>query len=216
MSVERSEFYPKTIHILFAVVLATSFPLASETMIPIQVAFEPGNFVINTALALSYLVVILGWVGYARSTSFWRYKDTGLGFLRFVFDILILFEYFYLLQVAHAHVSHTPYVLLMLAVTYLASEAAKHYDQPRRRRGRIKRRMRSTISLFIWTMFIVYFFDSFGAWELAVLLLNLIIQVPPDVHFIITQLMGTIICVGLAFRHRAAKWKLQEGGGSRR
>ena len=60
MSTERSGFYPKTVHVLFAVVLAISFQQASETMIPIQMVVEPEKIVPNIVLALSYLVVILG------------------------------------------------------------------------------------------------------------------------------------------------------------
>ena len=60
MSAERGAFYPKTVHVLFAVVVATSFPLASKTMIPFNIALQPDNIIANVVLALSYLVVILG------------------------------------------------------------------------------------------------------------------------------------------------------------
>lgn len=213
MSTERSGFYPKTVHVLFAVVLAISFQQASETMIPIQMVVEPEKIVPNIVLALSYLVVILGWVGYARSVSRWRYKDTRLGFLRFAIDILILFEYFYLLQVAHEHASHTAPVLLVLAITYYASELVKYYEQSRRQRPSIYRRNASTLILIITTGI------GMGVTQppiLAMMMSGLGIDMLPPAAMVpgVEHLPGIVVCVGLAVWHRYAKWSVHGGSGT--
>lgn len=211
MSTERSSYYPKTVHILFAVVLATSFPLAATAMIPIDVFFELSNAASNIALALSYVVVILGWVGYARSISVWRYKDTGWGFMRFVVDTVILFEYFYLLQVAHRHIDHTPYVLLVLAGTYLVSDMAKYFDQPRRKRQQVKRRTRHTVGLFITTtgVILIYFLSELAVE--AIVANTAPHQMGAGADTTPITLVATFFCVVMAVRHRYAKWKLREG-----
>ena len=98
MATEYSRFYPKATHMLFAVVVATSFQSATTTLIPIYDAIELPNLMATMTLAISYAVVILGWVRYARSESRWQYGDTRLGSLRFAFDLVTLFIYFYLLQ----------------------------------------------------------------------------------------------------------------------
>lgn len=223
MSEERSAFYPKTVHILFAVVVATSFPLAASTMIPFESLFGLENLVSNIPLALSYMVVLLGWVGYARSTSVWRYEGTAWEFVRFVIDILILFEYFYLLQVAHQHIGDTPYVLLALAITYLVSDIAKYFDQPHEKRPQVKKRMRPTVSLIMTTLGIILLFKVLFMWIVGIIMSYMVsgqayVDAMDNMDNMDTTPLtfGTIIfCALMAFRHRHVKWKLQEGGDKR-
>lgn len=70
----RKEFYSRATHILFAIVLAHSFLLASEILVPISVAFQPENQMSVTTLLFSYLLIISGWIGYSRSVSYRPYK----------------------------------------------------------------------------------------------------------------------------------------------
>lgn len=215
MSAERSEFYPKTVHVLFAVVLATSFPLASKAMIPIHIALEPDSLVANITLALSYLIVGMGWVGYARSLSRWKYQDTHWGFLRFAFDIVILFEYFYLLQIAQTeYVGHFPFVMLVLAMTYVASDLVKYRDQPRRKQPPALKRMRHTALLLAWTGIVAYL-SLFGQWNMLTFVLLVSLQLPTDAILGITAYLPEILaCTGLAIWHRVAKWNVCGGGGA--
>ena len=115
----RKEFYARATHILFAIVLAHSFLLASEILVPISVAFQPENHMSVTTLLFSYVLIISGWIGYSRSVSYRPYKDTAWGAMRFVFDIIILFEYFYLVGISVEQPDVFPFVVVVIAATYL-------------------------------------------------------------------------------------------------
>ena len=148
MSARYSEFYPKTVHVMFAVVVATSFSPAADIMVPIDAALEPDHLVASIMLVLSFLVVILGWIGYARSALRWPYGDTRWGALRFGLDIFMLSGYFYLLQIAPTeHIGHFASTVFFLAVVYLASEAVKLRDSPHQQRALIRTRLKYAVSV---------------------------------------------------------------------
>ena len=83
---------------MFAIIVAQSFMIATDLLIPLDEILNDDNFLKTTSLFLVYVIIISGWVGYARSMSEKPHKDNHHGILRFVIDLVILFEYFYLLQ----------------------------------------------------------------------------------------------------------------------
>lgn len=136
---------------LFAVILGHSFLLASEIMIPIHAIFDPANHVIVSTLAFSYTLIISGWIGYSRSTSVKPHKDTSLGALRFILDLIILFEYFYLLQISQTeHIGDFPLVVLIIFGTYVLSDIIKHHEHSPRERPWIRHRTGITVIFFVF------------------------------------------------------------------
>ena len=175
MITERSEFYPNTIHVIFAVVVATSFTLAEDLMIPFDSALDPKNLVSAIILALAYLVMILGWVGHARSATHWKYEDTRSGVARFAVHIPLLFIYFYLLQIAPTeHADHFIVVMVALAGMYVASEITTYLGQPHRQRAQITVRIAHAATLLGLTTFVAFLFD----WSLRWLVITTAISYP--------------------------------------
>ena len=78
----------------------------------------------STALLLSYVFIISGWVGYSKSISKRPHKENGLGNSRFVIDLVILYLAFYLLNLTDP-VKFKPFIsvfndfLLTFPVTFL-------------------------------------------------------------------------------------------------
>lgn len=133
----RGGFYRNAIHFIFAIIIAQSFVIASDILIPIDGVAENAHRALN--LILSYVVIIAGWVGYARSMSVMPHKDSRLGALRFVLDLVILFEYFYLLQILQTSRAGAEMHLVMIVIfgTYLLWDAAKYFEYT----GKADRRM---------------------------------------------------------------------------
>lgn len=192
---ERREFYTKAIHILFAIVLGHSFLLAIGTIIPIQIAFN-SNYHLSMTLIFSYVVIVSGWIGYARSVSYAPHKDTVWGAIRFVLDIVIIYEYFYLLRISQTeYVTDIPYVMVVIFGTYALSDLVKYYEHVPQGRTRIKRRGRITVHAFILSILIAiwYYSDDLGLVAIY------------DVDALDLSIVGFFIILIL---FRVYKWKL--------
>lgn len=208
MAAERSKFYPNTIHVIFAVVVATSFTLAEDLVIPIDSALEPKNLVAAIILALAYLVVILGWVGHARSATHWRYEDTRSGVARFAVYVPLLFTYFYLLHIAPTEdADHFTVVLAVLAGMYVVYEIMMYFGQPHRQRTQIRARIIPAMTLLGWTVLIAFFDLGLRRGVVAIA-----INYPPLQEYDPTAvyLPGIVICVGWIVWYRRATWKIDE------
>lgn len=148
---ERRNFYSKATHILFAVVLGHGFLLAPEVMIPIQVAFEPENHTAVMSLVFAYVVVVAGWIGYARSVSRHPHKDSGWGVTRFALGIVILFEYFYLIRISQMeeHVWSISLIMVLLFASYLLADMLKIREYGAYYRRRFGRRAYTTFKAVV-------------------------------------------------------------------
>lgn len=210
MATEYSRFYPKATHVLFAVVVATSFQSATTTLIPIFDALEPPNLMATTTLAISYAVVILGWARYARSESRWQYGDTRLGGLRFAFDLVTLFIYFYLLQIAtNEYVDHFVYVMFALAVMYLASELARYFDHLQQQREPHQVRILPVIYLFVLTGAVTFVIE----WYMRSIMIG-VVKAYPQLQMLdstAVHLLAVLLCFGLIVWYTRATWKIREG-----
>ena len=196
---ERREFYTQATHILFAIILAHSFMLASDTMIPIGIMFEPDNHATAATFVFSYILIVSSWIGYSRSTSIRPYKDTGWGIARFVFDILILFEYFYLLQIIKTeHIHSFAVVVVVIFFTYMLSDSIKILEHSTRVRVRIKRRSKATTRLFVLGSLVALAYYLGWYAEIAV-------DVGISAH-VLTVIMFTILVIV----YRRAKWNLKQ------
>ena len=152
---ERRYFYSQATHILFAIVLGQSFLLAPPIMIPITTAFAPENQTAAMALGFSYVVIVAGWIGYARSVSRHPHKDTGWGVMRFALNIVILYEYFYLLRISQTeHVADLPWVMMVLFGTYVVSDMVKTREYGSRYRKRFRRRTGITWRAFFGSIIV--------------------------------------------------------------
>ena len=192
---KRRGFYDKAVHILFAIVLAHSFLLASDALIPISEAFEPARLATTATLMFSYLLIVSGWVGYARSVSVRPHKDTGWGVARFVLDIAIIFEYFYVLQISQTgHAGEIPYALAVIFGTYIVHDCVKSIEHETGMWEQIKHLERPTMAVSALVLIAVLAYDSGSHDELAE-------SLGTD-----GQMLVVIHLAGLVALHRVAKW----------
>ena len=188
-------FYIKAAHIVYAVLVSQSFLIASEIMVPIGDAFTDENFPKVIGWMFSNMVIILGWLGYARSVSVRPNKDTTAGAARFVVDLVILFEYFYLLHLSQeGYFNQVPFVVVIIFATYVVSDLIKkhEYGTQKSELHRIEKRNRTTTIAFNLSVLLLAFY-------LIILLFN-------DEHVanvIIITFLGTVIVW-----HRLAKWRV--------
>lgn len=93
------EFYPFAVHIIYAVIIALSFDIATKVFVPLESIFVSyDSFLRCLALLLSYFFIISGWMGYTKSIAKRPHRENKLGTARFVMDLIILFLAFYLLS----------------------------------------------------------------------------------------------------------------------
>ena len=146
--VRVSDFYQYAIHLIFAIIVASSFDQAFHILIPLDKVFaDISSLALAASLLFSYIVIITGWVGYARSMSIQPHKDNHKDSFRFLIDLIILFEYFYLLQLTTTEkfISEFHIVLPIIFITYFIWDAVKYFEYSGKMvRISIKSRMRKT------------------------------------------------------------------------
>jgi hypothetical protein len=95
---DHREFYIFAIHAIYAVILASSFDIAKDYLIPVSKITSGEDFVHVLGILFVYTVLISGWIGYTRSVSARPHTTSSLGNLRFIMDLLIVFVTFYLVN----------------------------------------------------------------------------------------------------------------------
>ena len=195
----RKGFYVTAVHILFAIVIGHSFIMASDVIIPIQTLVDSTYHKPASTLMFSYILIVSGWIGYSRSISIRPHRDTALGAMRFVFDLIILFEYFYLLQIAYTGpIEDFPLVVVVIFLTYLLSDTVKCYEYPPRTRARIKQRMKITIGTLVVVFVAVgTCYDNTHA--------DVALALGMDAH-----ILSIVIFSVLVILYRSLKWNLTQ------
>lgn len=207
---ERKRFYSTAIHTLFAIVLGYSFTLTTGLIIPIGELFDPSNNTTASTLVFSYILIVSGWIGYYRSISIWSHKDTAWGAIRFVLDLIILFEYFYLLQLVSPVfgegfplVKDFPIVVTVIFLTYLLSDVVKHRvnrNQPPQNRTHIWQRTYITIStLLLVSIAMITYYGGVHENVASVLCV--------DAH-----ILSIAVFTALVILYRILKWNLHPRG----
>ncbi len=198
-AVKRREFYVQAVHILFAIILAQSFILASQVMIPIHAILELDNRETVSTLMFSYLLIVLGWIGYARTTSISPYRDTAWSVARFVLDLVILFGYFYLLQISQTkNVGDFPLVVMAISLMYMLSDNVKQRERPLQDERWVIRRRGTTKLLFIGVALVAVMhddgmFDDVSAWICV------------DPHILVIGILTLLIVL-----HGIGRWQVAE------
>lgn len=163
-------------------------------MIPITVMFEPANYISVSALVFAYIVIVSGWIGYARSVSVKPHKDTALGALRFVVDLVILFEYFYLLRTSQTGpISDFPLVMVVIFMTYVLSDRIKYYEHTPRQRVWIQHRSKITLGFLAIVLLTGALYND-----------GMFVAVASE-H---AHTLSIAVFAILVILHRVAKWKL--------
>ena len=195
---ERKKFYGTAINILFAIVVGHSFLMASDFMIPVWTMFEPDNYVAASTLIFAYILIVSGWIGYSRSISVKPHRDTGWGVARFVLDLVIMFEYFYLLRIVQTnHITDFPVVLLIIFVTYIISDSVKMREYPPTSRVSIKQRSKITNNMFgMVVLAIIGYYAGF--------LSHIASTIGMDAH-----VLSIVVFTGLVLLYRGLKWDLK-------
>jgi len=165
------DFYQFAIHLIYAVIIGQSFLLASTVFVPIENVFEFSGFERGIALFLAYSVSITGWVGWMRSIAKLPHSENALGNFRFIVDLIIMFLYYYLLNLSDSknierYNETFVWVFPTIFMAYIAWDVLKYFeykcDDPKVVKARLER-LRTTIifcALFIVQSFIFQYVIS--------------------------------------------------------
>lgn len=124
---ELKKLYRFAIHVIFAAVIAVSFDIAKDVVVPIEnIVLFPINFAI---LILSYFIIVTSWIGYFMSIINAPHEGI-IGSMRFTLDIFIIFIFYYMVSLTTpANSPFIPdvflYVLPTLYVTYWVWDTLK-------------------------------------------------------------------------------------------
>ncbi len=91
---------------------------------------------------MAYIILVSGWVGYARSMSEKPHKDNIHGALRFLIDLVILFEYFYLLQLTENLANFQNefhWVVMIVFATYAIWDVVRYFEYHGKRERKVVR-----------------------------------------------------------------------------
>jgi MFS family permease len=97
------DFYQYAIHVIYAIILTTSFDIAAKVSIPIEAIspiYDWAKFVNAITLLLVYITIISGWLGYTKSII--KRPHEGMkGNMRFVIEVIITFFLAYFINLTN-------------------------------------------------------------------------------------------------------------------
>jgi len=193
-----SDFYQFAIHLIYAIIIAQSFEIAKEILIPINGVFSSFSNIVDAAgLFFVYFIIVSGWVGYARSISRVPHKDNLLGTTRFTLDLTILFIFFYLLNIVNndGFLAQFNWMIVGLFIIYAIWDQVKYKEYKNKKKEK-KHRSGQTL----W--FLLFFFILALVYQEVVLDSELIFASQDAEEFIFI-----LILFGLTFAYRFWKWK---------
>lgn len=128
-----TDFYQYAIHLIYAVIIGQSFSLASVIFVPIENLFSFDGFLKGSALFLAYVIVITGWVGWSKSITRNPHSPNALGNFRFVTDLIILFWFYYLINLTNPEKFHSYgetflWVLPVIFISYIMWDMLKYFE----------------------------------------------------------------------------------------
>ena len=202
---EVSKFYRYSINLVYAVIVALSFDVATELFIPIQNIWESyANFTNAMALILAYVVIICGWVGWTKSMIDKPHKVNFYGNSRFVLDLLIGFWSFYLIQLAKPenfgeYSQVFIWVFPAIFVTYLVWDLAKFKEYNMKNETKVIQENRLVKTLYGLAIFFVISIVYYRLFQ------NGITLIFDGYDF--TNLVFIWICIIFTLLYRKSKWK---------
>lgn len=183
MSVPKTlpEFYERTVHALYAVVIGLSFQTSSQIIVPIQVLND--NPVSAGILILGYGIIFSGWIGYFLSVK--ENKHRGIkGCIRFILDALTLFNFYYIISLAKPiNEDHQKdvflYLLPLMFGIYLAWDIIKYFEHKKKNQTKEEQkdrihRIRITGDYLLWFLVLSIIYYQFLSYDENLESINLI------------------------------------------
>jgi hypothetical protein len=156
------EFYQLASHFIFAIILTHAFFTATTLLIPLDGIIENQNKFLNSAaLIFSFFIILIGWTGYARSMIHGStHQDNIFGTHRFFTDILILFLYFYLIEIIRQNifVTNITFINLLIFASFLIWDLLRIYEFKQKKKYH---KMRMKITGFFLGLAILLFVVDF-------------------------------------------------------
>lgn len=205
------DFYQFAVHVLYGIVLATSFGLIGSIMIPIE-SLNPfyhfAKFVNFLGLMMIYVILLSGWIGYAKSIGLRPHRG-GYGNARFVVDVMIIFVLAYMIylvdplpenfyfqsQFGKVFSAIIP-ILFALYVIWDAMKYQEYKDEDKRNRRQ------STYRLWVTIMF--FFISLIISGIYGLILTNNMMDASNKYHY---YLLFICIIIGFTIGYRYMKWE---------
>jgi hypothetical protein len=194
------DLYQYAVHVLYAIILTTSFEIAANISIPID-AINPiygyEKFTNAIGLLLVYVVAISGWIGYTKSIA--KKPHTGaIGNARFVVDVIIVFFMSYMINLVDPNNFEKYFddiflwVLPLLFVFFIIWDLLKYYEYSKK-----------TDSSRIWMTFFAFLVILVQALTYLYFIINE--DIPDDYPFTV-YLLYSVISIVIMLIYRLVKW----------
>ncbi|MGH2613454.1 MAG: hypothetical protein ACRDFB_10470 [Rhabdochlamydiaceae bacterium] len=87
----QADFFSGSVHLVFAVVIAQGFLIASNIFIPLSNLYSFNGAVSALGLVFAYFFLASSWIGFYKSVSDYPHKENKKGIARYAIAILITF-----------------------------------------------------------------------------------------------------------------------------
>jgi hypothetical protein len=200
---ESQRLFRYAIHVIYGAVIAVSFDIAKDVVVPITAI--PSHILNTLLLGLSYLIIVTSWIGYHVSIINSPHEGK-IGRIRFCLDIFIIFIFYYMVSLTHPDKSlYIPdvflYVLPFLYFTYLVWDTLKihEYKEKSSHEKHLDRLDARNITLYYFITFMILW----GGYIFALYITNYDINSQTST---IRDSIFIIIASVQTLRYRLAKW----------
>lgn len=145
------KFYRYAVFIVFAVVIAETFPQSINIFIPSdEKNFLTYERIENTAtLVLAYYFIIAGWLNYFKVIIVSPFTGTTFGSARFVTDLFIIYLYYYLVKTISNQGLHGQifvWIFPLIFVTFLVWDILRFYEYRKKVRSDERQGMKGRVT----------------------------------------------------------------------
>jgi hypothetical protein len=124
------DFFQHAVNVIYAVVIALSFNVSREVVIPIENIQQ--HIISVEILFLGYFIVVTGWIGYFLSIKTRPHRGI-LGAGRFGIDLFILYLFYYIISLAEPNnIQYRQdifvYILPITYAAYLLWDIVRHFE----------------------------------------------------------------------------------------
>jgi hypothetical protein len=161
-NIDIPRFYRYAVFIVFAVVIAESFPQSVNVFIVSD--NKSNNFLDHNriedifVLIVAYFFIIAGWLNYFKVSVVSPHSESGLGTARFVVDLFIIYLYYYLLKIIPGQTHHGQifvWIFPFIFGSFLLWDILRFYEYQKNVELDEKQGMKGRVLLTLATLIVV-------------------------------------------------------------
>lgn len=152
------DFYRYAVFVIYAVVIAQSFPLVTDIFIPYTNVLSFDGFENALTLILVYFFVVTSWIGYFKSITHRPHSENKYGLTRFGLDLFLIYQFYYMVNLIPNKSYHGDIFVWSfpaIFVTFLVWDIVKYYEFKKESKlERVNRKNRLVVTLLTLVPFV--------------------------------------------------------------